>query len=275
MRAMGERSDDEVVLQGGVANAGAVVRVGDHVLRPSNPHTPVVHRFLRQLRAAGFTGASSPIGVDHDGRERLGFVEGQVAVPPFPAWVQTDEAVVSITELLAAFHRATASVGVRPGDGPWSDEMADPLGGPIVCHNDVCLENVVFRDGRAVALLDFDFCAPGRPVYDLAQFARMCVPVDDDVNTERLGWHSPDRPSRLRLVADTYGLDPQGRDELLAVLDDTMERAGEFVRRRVERVDPGFVAMWKQMGGQERFDRRRRWWLDQRPAFARALDAEP
>lgn len=57
--------------------------------------------------------------------------------------------------------------------------MADPAGGAVMCHNDVCLENVVFVGGVAVGLLDFDFCAPGRPVYDLAQLARMCVPVDD------------------------------------------------------------------------------------------------
>ncbi len=63
--------------------------------------------------------------------------------------------------------------------------MADPAGGRIVCHNDVCLENVVFRDGLAVGLLDFDFAAPGRPAYDLAQMARMCVPVDDDVSATR------------------------------------------------------------------------------------------
>lgn len=268
---MAARPHPEVPLQGGVANAGAVVRVGVHVLRPSNPHTPVVHRFLRALRATGFDGASDPVGVDADGRERLVYVPGDVAVPPFPEWVQTDEALASITELLAAFHRASARVAMASGDGPWSDEMADPQGGTVVCHNDVCLENVVFRDGRAVALLDFDFCAPGRPVYDVGQFARMCVPIDDDVNAERLGWRAPDRPRRLRLVADTYGLDGEGRAELLAVLDDSMARAGEFVRRRVEAGDPNFVAMWQQMGGQERFDRRRRWWLADRPAFADAL----
>ena len=72
--------------------------------------------------------------------------------------------------------------------------MADPEGGPVVCHNDVCLENVVFRDGEAVALLDFDFAAPGRPVYDLACFARMCVPIDDDENRARFGWHGDDLP---------------------------------------------------------------------------------
>ena len=52
----------------------------------------------------------------------------------------------------------------------WSDEMRDPdpLGDVVICHNDVCPENVVYRDGVAVALLDFDFAAPGRRVYDVA-----------------------------------------------------------------------------------------------------------
>lgn len=259
------------VLQGGVANAGAVLRSGPHVLRPSNPHTAQVHRFLRAVRSTGFEGASSPVGVDPDGRERLEFIEGDVPVPPFPAWARNDTALVSIAELLAGFHRAAAATGLGAGDGPWSDEMADPAGGQLMCHNDVCLENVVFRDGRAVALLDFDFCAPGRPVYDVAQFARMCVPIDDDVNADRLGWHGPDRPARLRLVADAYGLDGERRHELVLVLDDAMERGGEFVRRRVEAGDVNFIEMWRSMGGQERFDRRRRWWHDRRPLFVDAL----
>jgi Ser/Thr protein kinase RdoA (MazF antagonist) len=42
-----------------------------------------------------------------------------------------------------------------------------------VCHNDVCIENVVFDDRReAVGLLDFDFAAPGRAVRDLVHTAR-------------------------------------------------------------------------------------------------------
>ena len=85
--------------------------------------------------------------------------------------------------------------------------LADPAGGTVVCHNDVEPSNVVFRDGIAVALLDFEFAAPGRPVYDLAHLARFWVPIDDDFDQARLGWRPADRPARLRLVADAYGLD--------------------------------------------------------------------
>ena len=260
---------DEEQLTGGVANAGAVTRIGDHVLRPSIRHSASVHAFLRALRAAGFGGASEPVGIDPDGRERMVFIDGDVPVPPYPVWAQTDAALVSIAELMAAMHRAAASFD--PTGFGWSDEMADPEGGAIVCHDDVCLENVVFRDGRAVGLLDFDFCAPGRPVHDLASFARMCVPVDDDANAERLGWAPADRPARLRAVADTYGLDAEGRAELLACLDDAIARGGEFVLRHGQAGEPGFVAMWEDMGGMERFDRRRAWWTTARPAFAAAL----
>jgi hypothetical protein len=257
------------VLPGGVANAGAVVRRGPFVLRPSNPHSESVHAFLRGLRATGFEGASLPVELQPDGRERLVFVEGDVPVPPYPAWARSDIALASIAALLHSFHEASSTILVGPG--PWSDELADPLGGSLICHNDVCMENVVFRDGRAVGLLDFDFAAPGRPAFDLAACARMCVPVDDDLSAGRLGFEPVDRPARLRLVADTYGLDAAGRRDLIHHLDRSMHEGGAFVQRRVDAGDPNFIRMVKQMGGMERYERRRRWWEASRPSFVSAL----
>ena len=260
----------EFELAGGVANAGAVTRVGEHVLRPSNADTQTIHRFLRHLADEGFDGASLPIGVDPDGRERLRFVVGDVALPPYPSWARTDDALASIARLMRRFHRAAATFAA-PASATWSDEMADPEGGLVICHNDVCLENVVFRDGQAVALLDFDFAAPGRPVYDLACFARMCVPIDDDENRARFGWGDEDFPARLRLVADTYGLGHEGRTEVVRSLDHAIAHGGEFVQRRVEAGDPNFTAMWAEIGGMARFDRRRTWWQASRSQFAAAM----
>jgi phosphotransferase family enzyme len=260
---------NEEAMSGGVANAGAVTRVGEHVLRPSNPHSASIHRLLVSLRAGGFDGASMPIGIDDDGRERLVFIEGDVAVPPYPEWAQADSALASVAVLMRRFHEASRSFD--SAGSTWSTEMADPAAGPIICHNDVCLENVVFRDGVAVGLIDFDFAAPGRPLYDLAQMARMCVPVDDDISAVQLGWELVDRPGRLRLVADAYGLSGAERDEVLEVLTVSIARGGEFVRRRVEVGDPNFIKMWNEMGGIERFDRRRRWWAATGDQFVSAL----
>ena len=260
---------DVEVLQGGVANAGAVVRIGTDVLRPSNEHSASILEFLSQLESSGFRGAPVPVGLEADGRERLRFIPGEVAIPPFPDWVQTDEALTSTVELIRELH--DASVGVATDAMTWSAEMADPEGGEVICHNDVCLENVVFRDGRAVALIDFDFAAPGRRAFDVASFARMCVPIDDDVNSAKLGWHPVDRPRRLRLACDAYRLNVEQRLEVLRFLDRSIARGGEFVRRRVEAGEPGFVKMWSEMGGMERFDRRRGWWATARASFDAAI----
>jgi hypothetical protein len=259
----------EEALSGGVANAGRVSRDNGHVLRPASPHSTSVHRFLSALRTEGFEGASQPIGIEDDGRERLVFIDGDVPLPPYPGWAQSDATLESVTELLRRLHHAS---GAFAFEGlAWSDELADPEGGPIICHNDVCLENVVFRQGVAVGLIDFDFAAPGRPVFDLAQFARMCVPVDDDLSASRLGWDAPDRPARLRLVADLYGLDVAKRRQLLEILTTAMGQGGAFVRRRVEAGDPNFIRMWDEMGGMERYDRRLRWWTAHQRTFADAL----
>lgn len=259
----------EEQLEGGIANAGRVVRVGPHVLRPSTAHSDSIHAFLRAVRHAGFDGASWPVGVDKDGRERLVFIHGDVPVAPYPEWSQADTALASIARLLRGLHDGAR--GFDPQGLTWDDALADPAGGSLVCHNDVEPSNVVFRDGIAVALLDFEFAAPGRPVYDLAQLARLCVPIDDDVDQARLGWRPADRPARLRLVADAYGLDRRGRSELLATMDDAIDRIEAAARRSIETGAPNAVAVVERTGGVEKHARRRRWWSDHHDRFAAAL----
>jgi hypothetical protein len=94
------------------------------------------------------------------------------------------------------------------------------------------------------------------------------VPVDDEISAARLGWHPAAKPARLRLVADSYGLDATARQQLVEVVTDSITRGGEFVRRRAEAGDPNFIKMWNEMGGIERFNRRRRWWAAHHQDFA-------
>ena len=265
----GEPAADEQPLHGGITNAGGVARSGDHVLRSSTPYSSSVLGLLAAVADAGFAGASRPVGIDPDGRERLVFIPGETPSPPYPAWAQTDEALASTAALLAGLHRAAR--GFDPTGLPWSDEVADPEGGPVVCHNDVCLDNVVFRDGLAVGLIDFEFAAPGRPLYDLAHLVRHCVPIADDGTTALLGWQPADRPARMRLAADAYGLDAAGRTELVGLVDVAMRRSRDLWWGRVQRGDPMFTLLWEITGGHERFDQRDRWWAEHRAAFVAAL----
>ena len=142
-----------------------------------------------------------------------------------------------------------------------------------MCHNDLEPSNVVFDDGVAVAMLDFEFAAPGRAVYDLAVLARMWVPIDHDLDRDRVGWVVDDLPARLRLVADVYGLGHGERIVSPSAIEDAMGRVEAAVRAGVAAGHVGTVELWNRSGGAIRFERRQRWWAEHRESFAAALTA--
>ncbi|MGH1489598.1 MAG: phosphotransferase [Acidimicrobiales bacterium] len=257
-------------LEGGITNVGAVVRAGEHVLRPASPYATSIHTFLRAIRVAGFDGAPMPIGIDSDRRERLEFIDGDVPTSPYPGWSQTDAALASIAKLLRRLH--TGSLQFDPTGLEWSEDLADPAGGKLVCHNDVELSNIVFEDGVAIAFIDFEFAAPGRAIYDLAQFARLCVPLEADLDRARMGWQPADRPRRLRLIADEYGLDQAGRTALLAAIEDALDQIERLAKHNFELGEPAALTMLSKTGGLEKYDRRREWWQRHRDEFEMALD---
>lgn len=259
------------VLSGGVANAGRVVRRGEVVVRPAGPHSQAIHALLRHLAGAGFDGAPTPLAEPAMGEEQLGFIVGDVPLPPYPRWARSDDALRTIAALLRRFHVAQEGFDAANAMS-WSDELRDPsMSTTVICHNDVCPENVVFRDRRAVALLDFDFAAPGRPEYDLAQLAKMCVPLDTDDDARRTGRDGLDPFTRLRTVADGYGL-PANRAPFIAAIQDAIDVGTRFVQSRVRRGEQAFVQMWEAMGGQERSERRQGWFDAHRQEIADALE---
>ena len=248
---MGER---EQPLDGGIANAGKVVRVGNTVRRPASPFTPSIFAALEHLQRVGFDGAPRALGIDERGREVLSFIEGDVPIPPFPAWSMTDEALVSVARLLRGAHEALE--GFDAGPFAWSDEVADPRGGALLCHNDVCPENVVFRDGTAYAIVDWDFAAPGRGTWDVAAVMAMWGPVRDPSDPVA-GMERLDPFSRARAVADGYGLSAEERARMPDVFFDRLGIS--LVERRAAAGEQAFIEMLARQGGPGRGPRRREW----------------
>lgn len=229
-------------LGGGAANAGRVFRHGDTVRRPLTANAATLHALLRHLRATSAIEAPLPVRVDGE-FEIVEFVHGDVALTPFPAWANTDKALVTVAGLLRRLHDATAS-WTPPDDASWSTAFADPEGGPIICHNDVCVENVVFRGGAAAALIDFDFAAPGRRVWDVVMAARYWVPLTDPGVPAAVGRGIHDPIGRLRTFVDAYGLGDADRRIVVELLLEAEEVARRYVEVQASRGVPGFVAMW-------------------------------
>lgn len=243
----------EEPLAGGIANAGKVVRVGDTVRRPASPFTPSIAAYATHLRAAGFDGIPEHLGEDERGREVWSFVPGDVPVPPYPAWSMSDRALASVARLQRRLHEAAQ--GFDASDRAWSDELADVRGG-IVTHNDICPENVVFRGGEAVAILDWDFAAPGRPLWDVVAVMSMWGPVRDPSDPVA-GMDGLDPFRRARLIADAYGLRAAERATIPDIFFDRL--AISLVEKRAAAGEQAFIEMLERQGGPGRGARRRRW----------------
>lgn len=250
------------VLRGGTANYGRIYRVGDTVHRPTGAYTPGVHDLLRHLAAAGFDGAPRVVAdavtdaADEGPVEVLEYIEGVAAVEPLEPWARSDDALDSVGSLLRRLHDAAADFD--PTRYRWQRPVPPRWRGTQVTHNDVNPGNVVFRDGRAVALIDFDLTAAGTRAWDLAVTACCWVPLraDPDVGDER----AARRLDRLGLLLDGYGADRRLTSEVLAACGDANDWIAEVIRDASRRGHPAFARLWR---AQQRSYERAGVWIGQ------------
>lgn len=243
-------NDEEIVLAGGVANQGLVVRVGNTVRRPAGASSERIRALLLHLESVGFVEAPRFLGVDDAGREVLSYIPGEVGVPPFSAFFASEGAMIEAAGLLRRYHEAARGFDWLTVEG-WSDELKDPVAEETLCHNDLCVENVVFRDGSAVGLLDYDFAAPGRSLWDAAMAARMWAPMAHPAH--RRAWPDGlDAAARVGVFAEAYGVRRDDAELFVETMLLTHRVGREFVRRHVEANDGGFVEMWRTYGGPDR-----------------------
>ena len=172
-------------LVGGAQTAG-VVRVGATVRRPLHARSGYVHEVLRHLEQAGFDGAPRFLGIDGQGREVLGYFQGDVLIGS-PVCL-SDAQIISASRLIRRFHDATAGTVLA------RDEE-------IVAHNDLGPHNIVFADDQAVGIIDWDEAvAPGRRLVDFAHAVWCCADVcEPEIDVA-------EQARKTRLMCDAYGL---------------------------------------------------------------------
>jgi hypothetical protein len=255
----------EELLSGGLTNAGLVTRVGDTVRRPRGPTSAASRAVLEHLERVGFDGAPRFLGIDDQGRETLAYIPGEAAVEPYPDRALADEALAGVAELLARYHAAVASFD--PTGHVWPEFVPVEFHDGVISHNDPNLDNVIFCDDRAVALIDFDLASPGSAVWDVACAARLWAPLRDERDVpEQVRGRSLER---LLIFVDAYGLSRRDRMRVVDALIPAHERCYRVVRSALSGGHEAFNRMWRD-GGRQRADRTRRW-LEANDAKMRAV----
>ncbi|MDQ0259173.1 hypothetical protein J2W20_001061 [Sinomonas atrocyanea] len=272
-------STEEIPLAGGDVTEG-IVRVADTVRRPLGPHSPLVHAVLAHLQGVGFDGAPRFLGLDAQGREVLTFIEGEVAGRPHPAWLADDARLASVARLLRAYDDAMAGFAppahllepVAPPELPGIPP--EPHAAPeLIGHLDITPENVVFRGGEAVALIDFDLVRPATRVDEVVNLCLHWAPLAPE--RDRSGaLRRADAVVRTRLAADAYGLDDAARARLVPTAIRRTERSWHLMRHRAQTLGGGWARMWEDGVG-ERIQRRLAWLEAEGERVSAALAGTP
>ena len=219
---------DEVVLEGGIANRGMVVRLGDRVHRPRCKSAALTESLLVHLEAVGFGGSPRFLGEDERGRQVLSFVSGDVYGDQRPPWIEDEVVNAHVLGRVAAFvrrlHEATREFVPPAGVEPF---RSLPLPGETWNHADVHYGNIVFDGREPIGLIDWDCCAPGSRLYDpstLMLIARCPKPSDPD---------SPQRQRAASLafaaVLDGYGATDDERAAFPASIAATVDDVADFL----------------------------------------------
>lgn len=236
---------------------GDVTIVGDLVLRPARPWSATVHALLAHLRAAGVDGVPEPVGI-RDDIEAVAFVPGDAGPGAWPHQV-SESGLASAATLLRQVHEASADY-VAPDDACWAFPPA--AGADTVCHGDPGPWNFVWREGRAVALIDWEYAAPAPALDDVAAALDSFAPCRPDDVAVGHGFASPpDRRARLTAFAAAYGLGGTS-----GLVERVIERQQLTVTRVLDLAERGLEpwASWMRSGGLDDLRSRPRWTREHR-----------
>ncbi|GAA4031646.1 hypothetical protein GCM10023063_13130 [Arthrobacter methylotrophus] len=240
--------------------------MGDTVRRPVSDSSPRVRRVLDFLQSAGFQGAPRFLGIDESGRDTLSFVPGDTAGRPWPSWIADESSAVSVARLVRAYDDAVQPLGVpdwaHAGDGGDPQGCPPSIAGPatLLAHMDITPENVVFRDGAAVALIDFDLARPATRTEEAANLLLWWgawMPVADRDPVMR----KVDPAFRAAVLLDAYGLAPVDRAKIVDVARNSADRSWHLMRGRAVSNGGGWKRMWDEGVG-DRILRRQAWLAD-------------
>jgi phosphotransferase family enzyme len=242
-----------------------VVRVGNTVRRPLHPWSPTVHELLRHLENKGFPYAPRLLGIDAEGREVLTYLAGESGAAGW-SHVVSDAGLVAMARLLRDYHDAVR--GFRPEAAlGWAGFPSVEFGlGDLVCHGDFGPWNLVWRGGRPVGILDWDYAWPRPPVHDVAYALEYVAPFRDDrVCVEWLRYPAPpDRRRRVELFASAYGL-----TSIEGLFDEVIGQQREVLRRTERLAAQGRQpqAAWMEAGVLDEVAGRIRWSRENRHLF--------
>ncbi len=224
-------NNEEIKLEGG--NMNAPVLKDGRICKERTPASENIHALLCHVRAKSIDWVPESFGIDEAANKHVfSYVEGEVP-HDIPSWIWDESILIDVAQRLCAWHNAAADF--VPHNDRWL--LACEGGADTICHNDFAPYNWVFRDRSFAGLIDFDTCAPGSRLWDIAYTAYRIVPLLPDSRERDYVEYAPfsQKAMRQRLVVflDTYEHAGGYRyltDELISVLIRRLQLLADWSR---------------------------------------------
>lgn len=208
--------------------------------RPATANSESMRQLLMHLEQSGFGGAPRVVGSGPDGGVVLTWIEGWVPTDS-EAWKLDLDALGTVGELLRAYHGCAQ--GFTP-DAGYEEGPQSVAEGQIVCHGDVAPRNTVFRDGRAVAFIDWDGIFVSELIWDLAHAVWQFGPVCADGDPLVRDWPAPpNRSERIAALVGGYRLDASRARQLADRVVNVIAGIRRSVDRKAAAGSSAFVRM--------------------------------
>ncbi len=220
-----------------------LVRVGDTVRRPVNDSTESMRHLLVHLERVGFEGAPRVVDTELGDTIVLTWIDGWVPTDT-EGWRLDPGALESVGQLLRSYHDCVAGFAAEAGyeEGPQA-----VAAGTIVCHGDIAPRYTVFRDGRAVAFIDWDGIWVSTPLWDLGHAVWEFGPVCDDDDPWLREWRQPpDRSARIAALVGGYRLHSSEAHQLADMVVEVIAGCRRSVARKAAAGMPAFVRMQRE-----------------------------
>ena len=215
-------------------------RVGDTVRRPASANTESMRQLLLHLEESGFAGAPRVVGTEPGGGVALTWIDGWVPTDS-EGWKLDPDALESVGELLWAYH--DCAQGFTPDTG-FAEGPQTVAEGHIVCHGDIAPRNTVFRNGRAVAFIDWDGIFVSSPMWDLGHAVWQFGPVCGDDDPWMRDWPAPaDLSERIAALLRGYRLNASQAPDLGDMVVEVIAGCRRSVVRKAAAGIPAFVRM--------------------------------
>lgn len=249
----------ETPIPGGRLNRGMLVRIGDFVLRPAGEDV-AVEKLMVDVRKV-FKGIPKTFERDSSGRLKLEWIEGECAEVFEEHEEESMGRLLSVGALLRELHDSTASIATKNGAN--LPESLDPSGvHEVICHGDAGPGNIVFRKGRAFALIDWEMSAPGRRSWDLATALRYWAPFRNPAN-KKPAELLLDPMQRSEWILEGYSASGELRRETVKLLPLNQKTQAGYVITRIKARGESVFEEWAAKGGMRRLELDETWLGDE------------